>query len=78
VDLRHKWEQRDRRYTDYLAGLLPGALDETVAGYSLALRARLTLSRADVLLHLCTHAHYTAAQVVNMFRQSGADLPPTM
>ncbi len=35
--------------------------------------------RADVLLHVCTHAHYTAAQVVNMLRQAGADkLPETM
>jgi uncharacterized damage-inducible protein DinB len=78
ADLRQKWEQLERRYTDYLASLSPGALDETVARYSLALKARLTLRRSDVLLHICTHAHYTAAQVVNMFRQSGADLPQTM
>lgn len=71
ADLREKWGQLDRRYTDYLAGLTPDALDETVARYSLALQARLTLCRSDMLLHICTHAHYTAAQVVNMFRQSG-------
>lgn len=78
ADLRRKWAQLERRYTDYLAGLSPGALDETVARYSLALQARLTLRRSDVLLHVCTHAHYTAAQVVNMLRQSDADLPQTM
>jgi uncharacterized damage-inducible protein DinB len=78
ADLREKWGRLERRYADYLAGLSPGALEETVARYSLALQARLALRRADVLLHVCTHAHYTAAQVVNMFRQSGADLPQTM
>lgn len=78
AELRKKWEQLDQRYTDYLAGLSPAALEETVARYSLALQARLTLRRSDVLLHVCTHAHYTAAQVVNMFRQAGADLPQTM
>jgi hypothetical protein len=32
-----------------------------------------------VLLHVGTHAHYTAAQVVNMFRQTGVEsLPETM
>lgn len=78
ADLRLKWEQLERHYTDYLARLSPEALDETVARYSLALQTRLTLRRSDVLLHICTHAHYTAAQVVNMFRQAGADLPQTM
>jgi uncharacterized damage-inducible protein DinB len=32
-----------------------------------------------VLLHVCTHAQYTTAQVVNMLRQVGAtSLPDTM
>jgi uncharacterized damage-inducible protein DinB len=35
--------------------------------------------RSDVLLHVCTHAHYTAAQVINMLRQVGVEkLPETM
>jgi uncharacterized damage-inducible protein DinB len=35
--------------------------------------------RSDVLLHVCTHAHYTAAQVVNMLRHLGVEkLPDTM
>jgi uncharacterized damage-inducible protein DinB len=29
-------------------------------------------------MHVCTHAHYTAAQVVNMLRQIGVELPETM
>jgi uncharacterized damage-inducible protein DinB len=40
---------------------------------------RLATRRSDVLLHVCTHAHYTAAQVINMLRQTGIDkLPETM
>jgi hypothetical protein len=32
-----------------------------------------------VLLHVCTHALYTGAQVVNMLRESGVEkLPETM
>jgi uncharacterized damage-inducible protein DinB len=31
------------------------------------------------LLHVCTHAHYTASQVTNMLRQVGVEkLPVTM
>lgn len=36
-------------------------------------------SRGDILLHVCTHAQYTLAQVVNMLKQAGAEkLPETM
>ncbi|MBA4182098.1 MAG: damage-inducible protein DinB [Anaerolinea sp.] len=78
-DLRHKWEDLERRWTDYLAGMSPDTLEETVTRYSLALQTRLSLRRSDVLLHVCTHAHYTVAQVVNMLRQSGVTtLPQTM
>lgn len=77
-ELQQKWEALEKRYTDYLTGLTPEALEETVYRYSLALQARITLRRSDALLHICTHAHYTAAQVVNMFRQQGAALPHTM
>ena len=79
AELRRKWEALERRYTDYLAGLSPESLDETVTRYSLALQKRLTLRRSEVLIHVCTHAHYTVAQVVNMLRQCGVTtLPQTM
>lgn len=77
-ELRQKWVALEKRYTDYLTDLSPEALEETVVRYSLALNARITLRRSDALLHICTHAHYTAAQVVNMIRQLGAALPQTM
>jgi uncharacterized damage-inducible protein DinB len=78
ADLRQEWARLEGRYADYLAGLSPAALDDTVHRYSLALQTRLSLHRSDALLHVCTHAHYTAAQVVNMLRQCGAALPQTM
>ncbi len=41
--------------------------------------ARAGTRRSDVLLHLNLHAHYTTAQVINMFRQLGVkELPDPM
>jgi uncharacterized damage-inducible protein DinB len=80
-DLRQKWQALERRWAGYLAALTPESLDEPVykKSTSWGLGKRLATRRADVLLHVCTHAHYTAAQVVNMLRQVGADrLPDTM
>jgi uncharacterized damage-inducible protein DinB len=78
-ELRRKWSELERRWVDYLATLEPDALDELVYKKSSALGLRLATRRGDVLLHVCTHAHYTTAQVVNMLRQTGADkLPEVM
>lgn len=80
-DLRDKWTALEQRWSDYLASLTPESLDELVykRSTSYGLGKRFGTRRADVLLHVCTHAHYTAAQVVNMLRQAGADkLPDTM
>lgn len=80
-DLQQKWAVLDQRWTGYLASLSPDSLDELVykTSTSYGLGKRFGTRRADVLLHVCTHAHYTAAQVVNMLRQAGVDrLPDTM
>lgn len=78
-DLRQKWSALEYQWSSYFATLTPAALDETVYRKSTSLGVRFGTRRADVLLHVCTHAHYTAAQVVNMLRQAGADrLPETM
>jgi uncharacterized damage-inducible protein DinB len=80
-DLRHKWIALEKRWSGYLASLTPESLDELVykKSTSYGLGKRFGTQRSDVLLHVCTHAHYTAAQVVNMLRQAGADkLPETM
>ena len=77
-DLRQKWSALEQRWIGYLASLTPTALEEVVYRKSSA-GQRFGTRRNDVLLHVCTHAHYTAAQVVNMLRQLGVEkLPETM
>jgi uncharacterized damage-inducible protein DinB len=62
----------------YLATLTPAALEEVVYRKS-STGHRFGTRRSDVLLHVCTHAHYTAAQVINMLRHIGVEkLPETM
>jgi uncharacterized damage-inducible protein DinB len=80
-DLRQKWAALEQRWAGYLAALTPQALDELVykKSTSSGLGKLFGTRRGDVLLHVCTHAHYTAAQVVNMLRQAGVEkLPETM
>lgn len=77
-DLRQKWSALEQRWIGYLASLAPPALAEVVYRKSSS-GQRFSTRRSDVLLHVCTHAHYTAAQVVNMLRHVGVEkLPETM
>jgi uncharacterized damage-inducible protein DinB len=77
-DLRQKWSPLEQRWVGYLAALTPAALEEVVYRRS-SLGQRFGTRRSDVLLHVCTHAHYTAAQVINMLRHAGVEqLPETM
>ncbi len=79
ADLQLKWSELEEGWTGYLASLSPAALEEVVYRKSASLGTRLGIRRSDVLLHVCTHSHYTAAQVVNMLRQTGMGiLPETM
>ena len=80
-ELKEKWAILDRRWDDYLANLARGHLDELVSkkstrsGKGILFRTK----ASDVLLHVCTHAQYTTAQVVNMLRQLGVgELPDAM
>ena len=69
----------EQRWIGYLASLTPESLEEVVYKKGSVTGQRFGTRRADVLLHVCTHAHYTAAQVVNMLRQAGVEkLPETM
>ena len=62
-----------------MAELQPEALDDMVTKIIMSTRQRMATRRSDILLHVCTHAQYTAAQVVNMLRQLGVEkLPETM
>jgi uncharacterized damage-inducible protein DinB len=79
ADLREKWVTLEQQWVRYLAALTPESLDDLVYKKVSVTGQRFGTRRADVLLHVCTHAHYTAAQVVNMLRQAGAEkLPETM
>src|SRR5262245_16112950 len=80
-DLRQKWAALERRWAGYLEALTPEALDELVYKISTSSGRGQWFGtrRSDVLLHVCTHAHYTAAQVINMLRHAGVEkLPETM
>lgn len=76
--LQIAWEATERRWLGYLDELKEAALDRPVYRTGSDGKSRAT-STADALLHVCTHAQYTAAQAVNMLRHRGAsDLPKTM
>ena len=78
-DLRGKWAALQQRWDNYLADLKPESLDEPVFRMVASTGQRIATRRSDVLLHVCTHAQYTTAQVVNMLRQVGVEkLPETM
>ncbi len=76
-----RWQELDRRWLEYLGQLS----DEALAGMTYKTSTSSGLAKchatktADVLLHVCTHAQYTTAQLVNMLRQLGVSpLPDTM
>jgi uncharacterized damage-inducible protein DinB len=77
-ELRTHWRALDERWNEYLAGLTDESLDEIVYKISTSsgLGKRHPTRRADVLLHVCTHAQYTSAQLVNMLRQLGVTSLP--
>ena len=78
-ELKLNWTQLDSRWQAYLRDLTAADLEETVFKVSSSTGRRHATRRSDVLLHVCTHAHYTTAQVVNMLRQCGAEsLPDVM
>lgn len=77
-DLENTWADLSNRWDSYLDSLTPESLGEMIQKKSTSSgvgRVHST-SRADVLLHVCTHAQYTTAQVVNMLRQVGVSFLP--
>ncbi len=68
---------RDGRRT--LARLVSDSLTEVVYKNSSVSGQRLPTQRSDILIHVCTHAQFTTAQVVNMMRHAGVEqLPDSM
>src|SRR5262245_61561400 len=81
VELRQRWSELEKRWDDYLAGLSAESLEEPVHKWSTSFGQgrRFATRRADVLMHVCTHAQYTTAQVLNMLRQLGVqEMPEVM
>src|SRR4051812_30878334 len=78
AELGSRWRELEGRWQAYLAELSADSLDDLVYRVSSDGQRRAT-RRLDTLLHVSTHAHYTAAQVMNMLRQLGVrDLPDPM
>lgn len=80
-ELSALWRALDDRWAANLAALTDQTLTETVYKTSPGspVNVAFATSRSDVLMHVCTHAHYTAAQLVNMLRSLGVkSLPDPM
>jgi uncharacterized damage-inducible protein DinB len=78
AELSSRWRDLESRWQQYLSGLDPKQLDEQVSKVS-SNGLRRSTRRSDILMHVCTHAHYTTAQVINMLRQLGVQgLPDPM
>lgn len=70
-ELQVAWTALDRRWDRYLGDLTPARLDLSVHKRSTAAGLIFATPASDVLLHVATHAQYTAAQAVNMLRRLG-------
>ena len=75
-DLRFRWSELDERWTGYLTDLQRDSLTEMVYKLNSISRQRQSTTRCDILLHVCTHAQYTTAQVINMMRHVGVEQLP--
>src|SRR5262245_8802292 len=81
AELRERWAELGGRWEHYLAQLNSESLEEPVYKWSTSFGKgrRFATRRADVLMHVCTHAQYTTAQVRNMLRQLGVqEMPEVM
>ncbi len=79
AELRSRWAALDERWQVYLADLSSNSLARVVYKTSSLTGQRVGTQQGDILLHVCTHAQYTTAQVINMLRQVGVEpLPDPM
>ena len=80
-ELRKQWAALEARWQKYLADLPADSLDDRIHRRTTVVSGNqpFVCTRSDALLHVCLHAHYTEAQVINMLRHLGSkDLPPRM
>jgi uncharacterized damage-inducible protein DinB len=81
AELKSKWNELQQRWDKYLIDFTEDSLNDAVYKISTSSGAgqRFATKRSDILLHVCTHAQYTTAQVLNMLRQIGVKkMPETM
>lgn len=76
--LRSRWAELDKRWERYLDSLTTPSLDDSVYKTSSLGGKRAGTRRGDILLHVCTHAHYTSAQAINMLRHLGVTPLPDL
>lgn len=78
-ELRGRWSELDAQWQDYLHDLTDPDLEDALFKVSSLSGQRSATRRSDILLHVCTHAQYTTAQLINMLRQAGqTNLPDVM
>ena len=70
-ELRDRWNKLDALWQTYLEQLRDADLEDAVFKISSLSGKRAATKRSDILLHVCTHAQYTTAQLVNVLRQAG-------
>jgi uncharacterized damage-inducible protein DinB len=76
--LASAWADLNGRWLDYLGSLDDSHLFKPVALLDLRGRRCTLADSLDGHLQVCTHAAYTAAQVVNMLRQLGVEPLPNL
>ncbi|MEQ8851778.1 DinB family protein [Gimesia sp.] len=80
-ELKERWGELEQRWIAYLQGLNEADLAQVVRKQSTSSGKGQVhqTRRSDVLMHVCLHAQYTTAQLINMLRQAGAEsLPDSM
>ena len=79
ADLCSRWKDLETQWDAYLESLNADSLLEDVYKISSSSGNRSATQRSDILLHVCTHAQYTTAQLMNMLRHLGVkQLPDPM
>ena len=81
AELEQLWGLLQQRWQEFLDGLADKDLDRLITKVSTSSKhgQRLATKLSDILIHLCTHAQYTAAQAVNILRQLRVEnLPDVM
>jgi uncharacterized damage-inducible protein DinB len=79
-ELGSRWEELHGRWGNWLGNLTAEQLEKPVwrKSYLFNPPKRVQTGCYDVHLHVCLHAHWTAAQVVNMLRSLGVQPLPNV